>query len=233
MKDRPMATLADVLPRITTITFDCYGTLIDWKGGLASSFRGLLGSVVDERQMDVFDAYVGIEAEEEAGAFRGYREILQAVAVRMGERFGVGVDSEQANAFAESLPGWTPFADTNDALVRLKRRFRLGVLSNVDHDLFAGTCRHFDVAFDFVVTAEDVGSYKPALGHFYRYFGEHGGAAVETLHVAQSLFHDGAPAGELGLAYVWINRYKQVNETKVAPLAEFSDLSGLARAAGV
>ena len=232
MKDWPMATLADVLPRITTITFDCYGTLIDWKGGLASSFRGLLGSVVDERQMDVFDAYVSIEAEEEAGAFRSYREILQAVAVRMGERFGVGVDSEQANAFAESLPGWTPFTDTSDALTRLKRRFRLGVLSNVDRDLFAGTCRHFDVAFDFVVTAEDVGSYKPALGHFHSCFRDHVGVG-ETLHVAQSLFHDGAPSGELGLAYVWINRYKQANETKVTPLAEFPDLSGLARAAGV
>ena len=227
-----MATLADVLPPITTITFDCYGTLIDWKGGLAASFRGLLGTVVDERTMDVFDAYVTIEAEEEAGTFRCYREILQVVAVRMGERFGVGVDSDQANAFAESLPSWTPFADTNDALVRLKRRFRLGVLSNVDHDLFAGTCRHFDVSFDFVVTAEDVGSYKPALGHFRRYLNNHGRAA-ETLHVAQSVFHDGGPAGELGLAYVWINRYKQTNETRVRPLAEFPDLSGLARAVGV
>ncbi len=227
-----MATLADVLPRITTITFDCYGTLIDWKGGLASSFRGLLGAVVDEREMDVFDAYVAIEAEEEAETFRRYREILQAVAVRMGERFGVHVDREQANGFAESLPGWTPFADTNDALARLKRRFRLGVLSNVDRDLFAGTCGHFDVAFDFVVTAEDVGSYKPALGHFHRCFSDNVGVA-ETLHVAQSLFHDGAPAAELGLAYVWINRYKQTNETKVKPLAAFPDLTGLARAAGV
>jgi len=227
-----MATLADTLPRITTITFDCYGTLIDWKGGLASSFRGLLGTVVDEREMEIFDAYVGIEAEEEGGPFRCYREILQAVAVRMGARFGVGVDDEQAAAFAASLPGWAPFADTNDALVRLKRRFRLGVLSNVDRDLFAGTCGHFDVAFDFVVTAEDVGSYKPALGHFHRYLADHG-AVAETLHVAQSLFHDGAPAGELGLAYVWINRYKQTNETTVTPLAEFPDLDGLARAAGV
>jgi len=227
-----MATLDQALPRITTITFDCYGTLIDWKGGLASSFRELLGAVVDEREMDVFDAYVGIEAEEESGRFRCYREILQAVAARMGERFGVRVDAAQAAAFAESLPDWRPFADTNDALVRLKRQFRLGVLSNVDRDLFAGTCRHFDVAFDFVVTAEDVGSYKPALGHFHRYLADHGSAA-ETLHVAQSLFHDGAPAREFGLAYVWINRYKQTNRAKVTPLAEFPDLSGLARAAGV
>lgn len=227
-----MESLVEVIGRTTTITFDCYGTLIDWKGGLASSFRGLLGSVVDEREMAVFDAYVKLEAEEEAKPFRRYREILVSVATRMGERFGVTIDEGQADAFAASLPCWAPFPDTNDALTRLKKRFRLGALSNIDRDLFAATCAHFEVEFDFLVSAEDVRSYKPALGHFRKYLSDHG-ATDSTLHVAQSLFHDGAPAGELSLAYVWINRYNQRNDTNVRPHAEFATLGGLADACGL
>lgn len=227
-----MTALADVLPRIDTVTFDCYGTLIDWKGGLASSFRGLLGAIVDEDPMRVFETYVALEAAEEAQAFQNYRTVMTRVAVAMGEEFDVGVTAAQAADFADSLPTWKPFPDTNDALQRLKPRYRLGVLSNVDRDLFAGTCRHFDVPFDFVVTAEDVRSYKPGPGHFREYLARHG-ALERTLHVAQSLYHDGRPAGELGLAYVWINRYNHRNETDVRPLASFADLTGLVEAMGL
>lgn len=227
-----MTALADVLPKIDTVTFDCYGTLIDWKGGLASSFCGLLGAIVDEDPMRVFETYVALEAAEEAQAFQNYRTVMTRVAVAMGEEFDVGVTAAQAADFADSLPTWKPFPDTNDALRRLKSRYRLGVLSNVDRDLFAGTCRHFEVAFDFVVTAEDVRSYKPGPGHFREYLARHG-ALERTLHVAQSLYHDGRPAGELGLAYVWINRYNHPNETDVKPLASFADLTGLVEAMGL
>jgi len=227
-----MTELVEVLPRIDTITFDCYGTLIDWKRGLTSAFRALLGSIVDEEPMRVFDTYVELEAAEEAQEFASYRTVMTRVAVAMGEEFGIAVTAGQAADFAESLPEWKPFADTNDALDRLKSRYRLGVLSNVDRDLFAGTVRHLNTAFDFVVTTEDVRSYKPAMGHFTEYLTRHG-TLERTLHVAQSLYHDGRPATQLGLAFVWINRYNHANDTEVVPLAEFSDLRGLVQSAGL
>ena len=227
-----METLEQRLPRITTITFDCYGTLIDWKGGLCASLRAWLGDVVDQREADVFATYVAIEAEEESKPFRCYRDILSIVAKRMGARYGVPVTDEQAAAFADSLTAWKPFPDTNGALARLKRRYRLGVLSNIDRDLFEGTCEHFDVAFDFVVSADAVKSYKPGLAHFQEYLHQHGDAE-STLHVAQSLFHDGGPAAQLSLAYVWINRYNQRNGTTVRPDAEFATLAAMADAVGV
>jgi 2-haloacid dehalogenase len=227
-----VTALRDLTRHLDTITFDCYGTLIDWKAGLTQSFRDLLGSVVDTDPMRVFDTYVEVEAAEEAQLYRPYREILASVAVTMGQEFDVAVTAAQAADFAQSLPGWRPFPDTNEVLSRLKRRFRLGVLSNVDRDLFVGTCLHFNVEFDVVITAEDVRSYKPALGHFQEYLSRHG-RAERTLHVAQSLYHDGRPASDLGLAYAWINRYNHANDTDVEPLATFEDLRGLADALGV
>ena len=132
---------------------------------------------------------------------------------------------------AEGLGHWPLFADTNEALCLLKRRYRLGVLSNIDRDLFDATASHFEIDFDFVVTAEDVRSYKPGNGHFERLLAEHGDRET-TLHVAQSLFHDGVPCARFGLAYVWINRYNEPNATAVRPLAEYADLRSLAEAAG-
>ena len=133
-----------------------------------------------------------------------------------------------AESLAESVPGWKPFPDTNPALARLKERFRLGILSNIDNDLFAATARHFESAigrFDFVITAEDVGSYKPGHGHFKRLLTTVVDDVSTHLHVAQSLFHDGVPAAELGIPFVWINRRGEVNETTARPLAELANLT--------
>jgi len=127
------------------------------------------------------------------------------------------------------LPGWPAFGDTNEALRRLKSKYRLGVLSNIDSDLFAGTVKTFDVDFDFVITAQDVQSYKPAHGHFLTMFDRYG-PKDRVLHVAQSLLHDGGPARELGLAYAWINRYNQRNDSDVTPMIECADLKSLADA---
>lgn len=223
-------SIKDVFRRTKTITFDCYGTLIDWSAGLSRSFATIFGPAVDERKQEWFDAYVRVEAEVESGPYRSYREVLAFVTERLARHFDLHLSPGREAKLAELLPGWAPFPDTIDALKRLKQRFRLGVLSNVDKDLFAGTAKQFGVAFDFVVTAEDVRSYKPAYGHFQRLVDAHGG--IETaLHVAQSLYHDGAPANELGLAFVWINRYKERNKSSVRPLAEFPDLRSFADAA--
>ena len=225
-----MTSLRHILRPTRTITFDCYGTLIDWNAGLGRAFVDAFGPAAERRAGELFAAYVQIEAEIEAGPYRRYREVLAEVLVRLAERFGFDLPADRRYALAESLPGWRPFADTNQALAKLKRRFQLGVLSNVDRDLFAGTARQFDTPFDFVITAEDVQGYKPAHGHFQRLIESSGGPET-VLHVAQSLFHDGRPAAALGLAFAWINRYKDPPDKHVPVLAEFEDLRSLAEAA--
>jgi 2-haloacid dehalogenase len=225
-----MEPIEQVLGRTRTITFDCYGTLIDWRAGVESALQQIFGTAIIHRMHQVFDAYVRAEAEIEAETYQTYRQVLAAVVRGLASDFNVGISGERAGMLAELLPTWTPFKDSDEALGRLKQRFRLGVLSNIDRDLFARTAAHFETKFDFVITAEDVGSYKPGLKHFERLLESH--AERDTvLHVAQSLYHDGVPAGKLDLAYVWINRYNEVNETEVRPLAVYPDLKSLADAA--
>jgi len=225
-----MDSIEDALRHVKTITLDCYGTLIDWRAGLSRSLAELFGLSVADRTDELFKAYIQIEAEVEAQQYQSYRQVLSTVARRLAGRFGFELPPQRAGLLAEMLPEWPPFADTNEALLRLKERYRLGVLSNIDRDLFAGTARHFDVTFDFVVTAEDVRAYKPAHPHFERLLSVHS-RSDEVLHVAQSLFHDGVPTGQLGIAYVWINRYNDANETTVRPLATYPDLACFAEAA--
>ncbi len=230
LENREFSALKEVLQRTKTLTFDCYGTLIDWSAGLTRSLSAIFGPQVAKRGQEWFDAYVRAEAEAESGPYRSYRDILALVTERLARQFNLSLPAEAKCKLAELLPGWAPFSDTNDALARLKKRFRLGVLSNIDKDLFEGTAKLLGTRFDFVVTAQDVGSYKPAHGHFERLRDSHG-ELDRALHVAQSLYHDGAPAADLGLAFVWINRYKEANRTDVRPLAEFTDLGSFAEAA--
>ena len=226
-----MQELQRILSKVTTLTFDCYGTLIDWDAGLWSSFQALLGDRVEGRRRELFDVYVQAEAQVEAGPYRKYREVLALSSERVAEHFGMRLDAGHREFLAQQLPAWRPFADTNEALMRLKKRFRLGVLSNIDRDLFAGTCKQFEAQFDFVVTAEDVGSYKPADGHFSRLLGGHV-RTQEVIHLAQSPFHDGVPARRFGIAFVWINRYNETNQTVALPVGEFADLASFANAVG-
>jgi 2-haloacid dehalogenase len=227
-----MDSIEEALSRATTLTFDCYGTLIDWAGGLEDSFRALFGDPLASRTDELFDVYVRTEAEIEAKGYQSYRSILTEVAMRLARHFGVDMPADRSGELANMLPNWPPFPDTNEALRRLKQKYRLGILSNIDRDLLAGTLQHFEVDFDFVVTAQDVESYKPAHGHFDRLLAEHAEKS-EVLHVAQSLFHDGVPTGEMGIAYAWINRYNDANKTSVCPCATYADLASLAAAAGV
>ena len=223
-----MALVDEVLRRTEVITFDCYGTLIDWSAELGESFEAIFGDAVANLRDELVEAYVEIEAAVEAEPYQPYRDVLAKTAGRLAKRFDLEVGPGRANTLANMLPQWKPFPDTNDAMRRLKGRYRLGILSNIDRDLFAGTARQFDVTFDFVITAEDVRSYKPGLGHFRRLLDENNGDAKTVLHAAQSLFHDGVPTGKLGIPYVWINRYDGTNELAVKPVATFSDLSSLA-----
>lgn len=225
-----MARFEDALARTKVITFDCYGTLIDWSAGLRQSFGRIFGIPAGAQLESMVSAYVEIEASVEGQPYKTYREVLAITTERLAKRFDLQLPAGEANLLAQMLPDWKPFADTNEALARLHEKYTLGILSNVDTDLFAGTAKQFEIEFDFVVTAQDVRSYKPAPGHFHRAIEQH--ATPDSLtHVAQSLFHDGIPAGELGIAYVWINRYNDSNELAVSPLATFPDLRSFADAA--
>jgi 2-haloacid dehalogenase len=215
------------LAEVDTLTFDCYGTLIDWHDGLQNSFLRMFGEGCRPRLAELSATYVAVEAEFEGGEYQPYSQILVQVAERLAEQFGLPLPPGGADPFPRLLPDWKPFADTNDALRRLKQRFRLGVLSNIDRDLFAKTARHFAVPLDFVVTAEDVRSYKPSAGHFDALLRSHSPAS-KVLHVAQSQYHDGRACKRHGLPFVWINRYNDVCDPQVPMLAEFPDLQSFA-----
>jgi len=192
------------------ITFDCYGTLIDWEDGIAGAFTKAVaetGSRLDPAR--VLEAYAQIEPAVQAERYRSYRDVLTESARRVARQLGWALPESRASFLAESLPFWIPFPDTNPALERLFRAgYQLGILSNVDDDLLAGTRKHFTVPFDLIVTAQQVASYKPAAGHFVTARERLGGK--RWLHAAQSHFHDVTPARRHGVPVAWINRKHQV-----------------------
>ncbi|HYS55013.1 MAG TPA: HAD-IA family hydrolase [Thermoanaerobaculia bacterium] len=197
------------------ITFDCYGTLIDWRSGICGAFvaQGLDGDASLRK-------YSEIEPIVEREQYRSYREVLGETASRIAP----GI---KANFLADSLPSWKPFPDTNPALERLRGAgIRLGILSNVDDDLLAETRKHFTVDFDLLITARQVRSYKPGHAHFLTARQRIGDS--KWLHAAQSNLHDIAPARALGIANAWINRHAEKGGLR--PTYEFRDLKGLADA---
>jgi 2-haloalkanoic acid dehalogenase type II len=217
-----MARLYDV------ITFDCYGTLIDWESGISAAFAR--ATAADAPQPDlaqVLRLYAEIEPDVEAAPYRRYREVLTETAQQVAERLGWPLSRERAGFLPESLPDWPPFADTNQALERLAAAgYSLGILSNVDDDLLAGTRRHFTVAFDLIVTAQQVSSYKPGHSHFTEARQRLGGK--RWLHAAQSYFHDVVPARALGIPVAWINRKSEVASDGGRADREFHTLTELA-----
>ncbi|MFO7166464.1 MAG: HAD family hydrolase [Chloroflexota bacterium] len=216
------------------ITFDCYGTLIDWESGIRRAFGNLAEQAGVKLDTDAaLEAYQTIEPEVQAESFRRYREVLAETARRVAAQLGWPMDDDTAARFAATLPDWPPFPDTNPALERIAAAgYRLGILSNVDDDLLEGTLQHLTVTFPVIVTAEQVGSYKPAHGHFLAARERIGG--LRWLHAAQSHFHDITPAGQLGLPAVWVNRKREaLPPGGPAPLAEVADLAGLADWLGV
>jgi 2-haloalkanoic acid dehalogenase type II len=208
------------------ITFDCYGTLIDWERGIADAFANATEGAALDRP-SVLAAYAEIEPQVEAETYRRYRDVLAATAEQVARRLGLDTGSETARFLPDSLPDWPAFPDTNPALERLAvAGYRLGILSNVDEDLLAATRRHFTVSFDLIVTAEQAGSYKPAHGHF-RLARERIGDA-RWLHAAQSYFHDVVPARALGVPVAWINRRGEAPSGAARPDREFRTLAELA-----
>ncbi len=218
-------------PEFDVITFDCYGTLIDWERGIHAAFKSMLKASGLERidQSKVFHLYEREERKiERETPFRPYKEVLSMSAQAVLERMGLNVDSKLVGALAQELPLWSPFADINPALEKIARKSKLGILSNIDNDLIAETLKHFTVPFDIVITAEQIRSYKPRPKHFEE-ARKAMGRNRKWLHVAASLYHDIEPVSRLGIDSVWVNRQNLVPSGGMsrAPLKEVKNLIGL------
>lgn len=208
------------------ITFDCYGTLIDWEAGIVNAFQAEAASEgVSLDAGSIIAAYMSHEPAVEAERYSSYRDVLGETARRVGAALGLKVAEERSGFLAESLGAWRPFHDTNPALERLARRFELGILSNIDDDLLRETLKHFTVKFNLIVTAQQVRSYKPGFSHFNEAIARTHGKRL--LHAAQSYFHDVVPASRLNIPVVWINR-KGEGAGDVRPTFEVRDLAELA-----
>jgi 2-haloacid dehalogenase len=198
-------------------TFDCYGTLIDWNGGIRRELARVFG---DERADALLHRYHGLERELEADGSRSYAEVLTE-AMR-----GLGAPADEEAALARSLPSWEPFPEVPPALAELRERgWRLAILSNTDPDFLAASLERIGEPVDLTVVASQIGSYKPAHRHWERFFAGTGADRARHVHVAASLFHDIAPARELRLTSVWINRLGERADPE--PTRELPDLSRL------
>ncbi|MBD1869799.1 haloacid dehalogenase type II [Leptolyngbya sp. FACHB-541] len=189
------------------LTFDCYGTIINWEQGILEAIKPVLAAYqleIDDSQ--ILELFAQLEGEIEAGEYQSYRSVLGQVMQQFGEKLGFVPTSDQLDCLANSIQNWQPFPDSIDALKRLKQQFKLVIISNIDDDLFAFTTKRLGVPFDFVITAFQAKSYKPSTHNFEFAFEKTGIPRDKILHVAQSIYHDIVPAKALGLSTVWVNR---------------------------
>ena len=193
--------------RFEILTFDCYGTLINWEAGLLPAIRRILSAHGKELEdATILKLYGEFEQLSEQGDFHPYRQVLASVVRRFGANLGFTPTNEQAASLPNSLAGWKPWPDTVEVLRRLKSRYRLAIISNVDDDLFAATRPQLGVDFDEVITAQQAQAYKPSMKIFELALSRIKTPAHRVLHVGQSIYHDVIPAQSLGLATVWVNR---------------------------
>ena len=215
------------------ITFDCYGTLIDWEAGIGEAFEieaRRLGLTPD--RSEILRVYHEVEPLIQGREYYTYRRVLTETARRTADRLGWALPDDRNAFLVESLPTWKPFPDTNPALERFVRAgFRLGILSNTDDDLLRLTRKHFTVDFDVVITAQEVRSYKPAPSHFLQARSKIGcDWKTRWLHAAQSYFHDVQPSRALGHTVAWVNRLHEPAPVVSPTTLEVYDLTGLADA---
>jgi len=224
--------------RFDALTFDCYGTLIDWEAGIVAAMGRLLrahGVVLSDDE--ILETHARHEARIEEGPFLRYRDVLVEVGRAVCDERGITASDDELAVFGGSVAEWPAFEDSAAALGRLASRYRLGVITNCDDDLFAASNRRLGVTFDPIVTAQQVGSYKPAKRGFEAMFERIGLPRERILHVAQSLFHDHVPAKELGLTTVWVDRRHDRAGSGATPAAEATpdltvpDMASLARLA--
>jgi 2-haloacid dehalogenase len=206
-------------------TFDCYGTLVDWNAGIRGQLDRLFGASVGERLLSRYhEIEPRIQAQHPGWS---YRRIMAAVLAQLASEAGAALPAGEDDALGRSLPEWPVFAEVPGALSEARRRgWRLFALSNADRDLIDASLRSIDVPFEGAIVASEIGSYKPAHGHWRAFYETTGADRDRHVHVAQSHFHDIVPANELGIRSVWINRLGERCEP--APSRELSSLDGLA-----
>jgi 2-haloacid dehalogenase len=207
-------------------TFDCYGTLVDWNAGIASVLEELFGAQRD----DLVGRYHDIERELQADApERSYREVLTLGVERLAAELELAIPEGEASRLAQSLPDWPVFEDVRPALEEARTRgWKLAILSNTDRDLVDASMTRIGVPFELAVVAGEIGSYKPAHRHWEVFRAETGADSRGHVHVAQSVYHDIAPAAELGIPSIWINRRGGGADER--PEATLPTLTGLADA---
>ncbi len=196
------------------LTFDCFGTLIDWRHGIRTTGELLFPGRGD----DFLDAYITVEAEVESEAsFKRYRAVLAETSRRAARQLGVDLKADDSTALVDTIPHWPPFADVGSALAELRKAgWKFALLTNCDRDLIALTQRRLPASFDAVVTAEDVSAYKPNHAHFKLFQSTFGSSAEAWIHVAQSYFHDIRPTHELGITRIWVNRQGEKEDPSLA-----------------
>lgn len=196
------------------LSFDCYGTLIDWASGILSTLRPILElHNIDVNDNRILSLYSSAESEAQLGTFVPYKEILRRTVQGIGSKLGFTPSAYELESLVNSLANWNPFPDTVQSLKRLHSTYKLAIISNIDDDLFKNTAAKLGVVFDTVVTSQSVGSYKPSHSMFYAYLNRIGVAPEHLLHVAQSSYHDIIPANELNLSTVWVTRSDTPNAT--------------------
>jgi 2-haloacid dehalogenase len=206
--------------RFKVLSFDCYGTIIDWERGIIDALIGVfMAHRVNAGRDELLELFGSLEAKAEASEYVPYRTVLQRVLDGIGEQHGFTPTHQEREAFADSVGRWPPFADSAAALQALKKKYKLAIISNVDDDLFARTAEQLGVDFDWVITAQQVRSYKPSPNNFLRAFERIGVPREQHLHVAQSVYHDIVPAKQLGLATVWVDRRRGQTGTGATPPA--------------
>ncbi len=232
---QPVATLD--YTQFDALTFDVYGTLIDWETGLLEAFRPVLSAHgVQAEEEDLLARYAGHEAAAEAGPYQRYRDLLAAGLRGVGEELGFEPADDELARFGGSVVDWPAFPDAVEGLARLRQRFGLGVITNCDDDLFEASNARLGRPFTWVVTAEQVGAYKPDPRNLRTVLERVGLPQERVLHVAQSLYHDHGPAGRIGLRSVWIDRRHDRPGSGATPVAEahpdatFPDLASFVEA---
>jgi 2-haloacid dehalogenase len=206
-------------------TFDCYGTLVDWNAGIGAELGRLFGSPVRERLLAHYHVIEPRVQSEHPGW--SYRQVMAAVLAELASEAGIALPAEEQDALGRSLPGWPVFAEVPGALAEAHGRgWRLVALSNSDRGLIEASLRAIGVPFERAIVASEIGSYKPAHGHWHAFYEETGAEKSRHVHVAQSHFHDIVPAHDLGIRSIWINRLGERAEP--APTRELPDLAGLA-----
>ena len=201
-----MAKVLD-FDRYRVLTFDCYGTLIDWESGILRAVRPVLAKHdVEASDEKILETYAAAEAKYEDGEYMPYAFVLRLVMTEMSFRLGFDASHEELDRISQSIKNWKPFPDTIDSLKRLKTKYKLAILSNIDDDLFAQSAQLLGIDFDWVNTAQQARAYKPSHKIFEYALAKIGLPREQILHIGQSIYHDVVPARALGLSSVWVNR---------------------------